>query len=398
MLNYYYWYSIITSLILFLYILPFSYFNSKLDISLVILILISIILALILGFNNRNKFYFKLYDYKEEKHEYLPLILIIILSIFEFVYTNDIPLFSVTINQLNSYQEFESIPFLHVFISMLSLYYSVKYVHKAISCQKKRKKNLTAYIIINTLMLMYNMRSFLMISLFIAINLLIAKIRLNSKIKFKYVCFSFVFLLILLYFFGGYGNMRQGYDWNDNSYIRKLGMYYDWPFFIPEQYMWSYSYITSPLANLNYNVANEKNIIDYSKYLFVFFPESISKRLPGYDTRSQCKLIRSYFNVSTGYCNSYSNGGLFGVIIFWLIIMFFPLFFLQYNSVVYKSNNYMIWLSIHGSCIAFMFFNNMFAYGGTSPALWMATFLLINKIRFVMKGKNRYDISNITNL
>jgi len=387
MLNYYYWYSIITSFILLLYILPFSYFNSKLDASLIILILVSIVFAIFLGFNNKNKFCFKLYDYKDEKHEYLPLILITILSLFEFVYTNDIPLFTVTINQVNSYQEFESIPFLHVFISMLSLYYSAKYIYKTISCKKNRKKNLTAYIIINVLMLMYNMRSFLMISLFIAINLLIAKIRLNFKIKFKYIFLSFAFLIVLLYCFGGYGNMRQGYDWNDNSYIKELGMYYDWPSSIPEQYMWSYSYITSPLANFNYNVANQKSEIDYSKYLFVFFPESISKRLPGYNNRSQCKLIRSYFNVSTGYCNSYSNGGLLGVVLFWLFIMIIPLFFMRYSSITYKNNNYIIWLSIYGSCVSFMFFNNMFAYGGTSPALWMATFLLINKIKFVMKGK-----------
>ena len=67
--------------------------------------------------------------------------------------------------------------------------------------------------------------------------------------------------------------------------------------------------------------------------------------------------------------------------------MIIPLFFMRYSSITYKNNNYIIWLSIYGSCVSFMFFNNMFAYGGTSPALWMATFLLINKIKFVMKGK-----------
>lgn len=385
MLNFYYWYSIITSFTILLYIFPFSKFNSSMDPLFLVMIIVSILLSTFLGYVNKEKFIYKKADVNLKKQTYLPLVLIITLSLFEFAYLKDIPLFSVVINQTNNYREVETIPFLHVFISMLSFYYSIKYFYYGISIKQNKKKNILACIIINVIMLLYNMRSFFLINFFICLNIYIAQYRLYKKIRKKTYVIIVLLIPLVLYAFGTYGNLRQGYKWNDSSYIEQLGLYDNWPEFIPKQYMWSYSYITSPLANLNYNIKYEQKEFNVSGIFYQILPQSISKRMPNYNKLSTCKLIKSYFNVSTGFCNSYSNGGYIGLIFFWFIIMVFPLLLFNYKEKEYKVNNYYIWMFIYCGCISFMFFDNMFSYGGTSPALWLSTLILINNVKLRFK-------------
>ncbi len=383
MLNPFYIYNIITIFVCTLYILPVSEFNTNLDIFLIILIISSLIISLILG--NIYKQYFQYHDAEEnlKKGKYIPLIIIVFLSIFEFWYTKDIPFFSTTINGIKEYKEFESIPFLHMFTAMLSMYYSIVYIYHAISYETNRKLNILSYFLINLLMILFNMRSFFMINVFTALNILIAKLRSNGKIKSKYYVLFLLISICILYLFGCFGNKRQGYDWNDNNYIEALGLYYAWPSKIPKQYMWSYSYITSPLANLNYNIKNNNNSFNIINTIYEIIPVSISKRLPFYKDKHDCILIKPYFNVSTGYCNSYTNGGYIGMIFIWSFIMILSIFTTKYANDCNKKQKYMLFIALLDSCIAFMFFTNTFSYGGTAPALWFSTFMLISRIKII---------------
>ena len=344
MLNYFFWYSIITSFITILYIFPFSNLNAPLDSLLTVLILSSILISIILGVIYKHKFKYVDLDYKKNKYEYLPLIIIVLITIFEFAYARDIPLFSVTIKQVSSYQEFKTIPFLHVFLCMLALYYSTLYMYKAVSYSENRKANIISYALINGMMLLYNMRSFLMFSIFITINLIIAKARRNGKIfSAKRIIIVLFIAGITLFGFGCFGNMRQGYEWNDSSYIERLGMYERWPSFIPKQYMWSYSYITSPLANMNYNI--KINNVDYSitGAVMQYIPESFSKRIFT-GKHNKCILQKNYFTVSTGYCGTYASMGYIGIIIFWLVTMLFTLLLFRYSMNIEKRKEYLFLL------------------------------------------------------
>ena len=68
--------------------------------------------------------------------------------------------------------------------------------------------------------------------------------------------------------------------------------------------------------------------------------------------------------------------------------MFFPLIIInKYSDKPEKTNEYIIWLSAYNACISFLFFSNMFNYGGTAPALWLSTYLLLRKFKFVMKSR-----------
>lgn len=386
MLNYYYWYSILTGLILGLYILPFSGLNTSLNIVLLILILISIIVSIILGTIFKDAFVFKPAKYKKSKYYYLPMIIITLLFVFEILYIKEIPFITVTIKHINNYQEYESIPFLHMFLAMLCMYYSTKYIYHAISYEKNRKTNVMFYIIINIFMLAYNMRSFFMISLFIFVNLFVAKLRTNGiKVFNKRIIKLLLVVFIALFLFGGIGNMRQGFKFNDSSYIEQIGRYNHWPSFLPKQFMWSYSYITSPLANINYNILIQNSEKNIEGFIYQLIPDSITKRIGNPDNIRECSLITQVFTTSTGYCRPYSNFGFIGIMFFWVITMCFPIFTFKYINIRKKYEDYIIFISLYCACISFLFFANMFTYGGTAPALWLSFFVLINVIYFKKK-------------
>ena len=387
MLNYFYWYGIITSLIFGLYIIPLSSINSSLKIPFLIVVLISIILSFILGKIFNKYFEFKSAEFKKSKYSYIPMAIIAFLFVVELIYTREIPLISVTLKHISDYQEYKSIPFLHMFLAMLCMYYSVKYIYHAISHKEERRKNILCYVIINIIMLLYNMRSFFMISIFILLNLIVAKFKTDGKkISFKYIISIVVIIITILYLFGGFGNMRQGYKFKDSSFIEKIGRYEKWPAFIPKQYMWAYSYITSPLANLNYNISINNNTFNVSGYMYEYLPTSITKRLKNYDNANECKLIRTAFTVSTGYCDAYANSNIAGMCIFWLITMMFPAIFFKFRDNDIKAEKYFVYLLLTNACISFMFFSNMFAYGGTAPALWFSIFTLINNKKIVIRN------------
>ena len=388
MLNYYYWYSIIASVIFGLYILPFSGLNSNLNGFFLILIILSIILSIILGTIFKKSFVFMPAKPINKKSFYIPMIIILILYIIEIIYLKEIPFISVTIKHIDKYQEYQSIPFFHMLLAMLCMYYSTKYIYHAISYKENRKKNILCYFIINILMISYNMRSFFMISLFLAINLLISSLRSNGhKFLNKKTILTGIVVIISLFMFGGVGNMRQGFTFNNSSYIEQIGRYNNWPKIVPKQYMWSYSYITSPLANLNYNIINNNYQNNIEGFIYQLIPDSITKRIGNPDKIKECSLITQVFTTSTGYCRPYSNLGFIGIILFWIVTMLFPIFVFKYRLNKDKQESYIIFISLYCTCISFLFFTNMFSYGGTSPALWLSFILLINKIKISYKRK-----------
>ena len=382
MLNFYYWYSIITSIILGLYLLPFSSLNTKINPYLFILIVLSIVFSIILGKIFNNRFIYKPAIYRKNKFFYLPMVAIVVLYLYEILYLREIPFITVTIKHINKYQEFESIPFLHMFLSMLCMYYSTKYIYHAISYKEKRKTNIVLYFVINIIMLSYNMRSFLMISMFIALNLLVAKVKSSDKkILSQKNGRVIIVVLLLLFMFGGIGNMRQGYAFSDSTYIQQIGRYKKWPNIIPKQFMWPYSYITSPLANLNYNITIQNSTKNIEGFVYQLIPDSISKRIRGVNSVNECELITQVFTTSTGYCRPYSNMGLFGIVLFWIIVMFFPIPLFKYYVDKNKYESFFVFVSLYCTCITFLFFTNMFTYGGTSPALWLSILILVSRIK-----------------
>lgn len=395
MLNCFYWYTIIWGSVLVLYMFDLSSFNIQLDSGLIFFIISTSLISLVLGYLFRKIFVFNFEDNFDEKNKKIKkqlrnsLIVLTVLYIFEFLYSREIPIISILITKNSKYGEYYGIPLLHVFIVAITSYYSQKFFYQYICTQKFKKYAIFSYIYTLGLFLLCYYRSMIIINLFMSglmyINYQKTKIK---KFGLKKVIIFTTLISIVLYLYGGIGNLRDGYSWNDNSYIENIGLYKRFPKFIPKQYMWTYSYLTTPLANLNYNIKNNNVRNELSGFAGELIPETLTKRILQ-DKRDNIKvlLIRHYFNAVTGYCTSYITYGYFGMYLlyFWLTVLtMFSLYLVnKINSPRKKTMLYTILIVVY----TFMFFYNTLNYVGISLIFWV-------NICSLFGIKNKKEIGN----
>lgn len=327
MLNCFFWYSVIWTMILILYSFKLTLFNKSLDISLLLFILFTIIISFAIGYFNKGRFKYskKAIDYGSK-----PIIAIIILFILNFVYAKSIPLFSI-ITGASAYREFNSIPIIYVVLNGISFYYGINYFNAYLNLNNHKRRNLIYFLIINVLYLLVFSRSTILFLMLSALILYImykrkttTKGKKTNKKKYTLIIIS---IFLILYIFGALGNIRSGFKYNDNSYIQRIGLYTKYPDFLPKQFMWSYSYLTSPLANLNNNISKHKNVnFNFQGVVSELINRTISKQLfpnlkYGEEAVLSVGIEKEYFSASTGYFLMYTYGGFLGLFVQYIILL-----------------------------------------------------------------------------
>ena len=382
MINFYYWYAIITSGTLILYMLPLSDLNKPLDPTLFGLIISSILISIILGYKNKKMFIIK-EKQSDYKWNYKPIIIITSLTIIDFLMLGNIPFFGVLFDKNFIYTK-NATPMLHVLVIMLYFYYFNIFTYRFFFSNKYKKKNLMMIIYIVFLSVLYNTRSFFVMAAFVIINLWLYKKKNSIKRKNKILIIlgTIVVVSLIALLFGMYGNKRSGYNYTDSKFIERIAKIKNWPSFIPKEYIWAYAYITSPLANLNYNIMINNTEMSFPGFIDQIVSKSISKRLIDEDKIVKSILIDPHFTVSTGYIGSYNNMGIPGMVVYWIIIFIFPILLYKYiKKKEYVNEYYYCYLLMYCICIVFNFFDNMFSFGGTTPCLYMSFILLILSLR-----------------
>ena len=113
---------------------------------------------------------------------------------------------------------------------------------------------------------------------------------------------------MLLIGIGIFGNIRSGFGWNDTTYITAIGRYTDaYPTYLNDNIKWTYTYLTSSLANLNYNVSTFAGGGYSLQTLIDFVPETFSKHALAQQLDIRYQV--TYLNASTGYIGAYYLGG-----------------------------------------------------------------------------------------
>ena len=196
-------------------------------------------------------------------------------------------------------------------------------------------------------------------------------------------------VLFGLWVFGVLGNIRTGADWNDSSYIYYLGLYEDrWPDFIPKEYCWAYSYLTSPLANLNYSLTKAVQV-DPINFVYDFLPMMLAKRLPMYEV-VHAPLQVSYFNVSSVWSNYYMHLNLIGLYFGYLLQMLVLEIWTTLARGTQFENLMMAYCS---ECVILSFFVNSFAYPTMGYPAVMLVFVCLweraNNKKGTTKGLSR---------
>lgn len=368
MLNFFFMYSIIWGVILLFYSLGWSDLCEDLHPSLKFFFFITISVSLVLGIIYRKHFKYKESSFLPQRNKWIPWI-IVGFNILEFIYCRQIPFVNILFGggTYEGHEGYTGIPTLHsIFIAFGSFY--AQYLFYRFLCNKKEKNVLRDYfiILISIYLLQFN-RGGLMISFFMSVLLYLAKNtdKIKSGINKKTIISGVAFLLFVCWGFGVLGNIRHGYLFNDSSYIERVGRFNEkYPTWLPKQFMWPYSYIVTPVANINYNVSHSTYESNTIGFVMSFVPDFLERRIYSGKINSP-ELVEKYiFNATPGFGTAYVNAGIKGMYILYFVLLFGNM--MCFKLLPIKYNYRMTCLAIMNIIVIFQFFTNTLFYSAIS--------------------------------
>lgn len=371
--NPFYLQGITWTIVVSIYGLGWSDLYPKLSVELSFYLLITIIIYISFGyyFQKKRKFIYKKNEINQKQQNNIvrSLQFLYILFFIEILFTL-CPLWSYLTTGETDYTEF-GLPYIHVIIVAgfsIICWFSF---HGLISTENKLiKKKLFKYIVLGIIpfIIMFNRGGIMSILLGMGLMYL-----MSIKIRIKHCLYSLLVSLTVLWLFGLAGDMRTDLR-PDQHLILDLGGATDnfknsW---IPPEFFWSYTYMISPLGNVQNNI-NQTKEIDYSlnslseMVLFDFMPVIISKRVaPMIEIEEKHpELVVPNLNVSTVYKNSYNYLGWFGISLMFLFSIFFVIVTIGLAN--FKSPLYITLLTSVNVIVIMNLFNNMFIYMGLAP-------------------------------
>lgn len=318
MLNPFYWYSIIWLIVIALYGLGFSAINTPLALDLQAFFFISTIISFFLGFVLRKIFIYRPLQKKVRITNKLTSIIIII-SLAELIYARQIPLISIARGQ-SEYGDFTGIPLIHTLLINFIILYSTYLFYIFIETHEKAILNKIILQLLPVLLMFQ--KGVLILCIFIFVNMAIAKLRINYKVfSLKNIIIICLVLFLVLYINGILANIRSGFSWNDSSSIYETALITHWPKFIPQQLIWTYTYITTPLGNLNQILNNFSGSIHYDQLVASILPVTFVKQVTpmSISNLDYNILLVPAMNACTGYLSVALSGGIVGI--YFLTIM-----------------------------------------------------------------------------
>lgn len=342
-------------------------------------------------------FFSKLYNYffppgtfqKPEVEMNLTIWIIIGLGLMlaDFAYEGVIPIVEILIKKNGyNYVDFEGIPAVHViavtFASFLGLYCWSVFL-------KKPKIVLLMWSLFFTMfpLMLFNRGGAIMNIISMFMIFLFHKTSL--KISIKNILLFVGVLLIGLYVFGLFGNIRSdsenaSKDITDSSFILRVGHASEGfkKSDIPKPLFWGYLYASTPIGNLQHMVENMEPINDSTLFLTQsVIPDFIAKRLEEKIPQKvpEDQLLYPVFNVSTMFASAYKTLGYFGLV---LVFYYFVGFVFLYSLLMKKLNiAKSVGISILMTITIFNLFSNMLTFSGLSfQLIYPLVFWLYKKL------------------
>lgn len=382
--NPFYLYILTFVLIIVVYQFGWSSLYPELSFNLLFFFIITFIISLFLG-GVIDKYNPIIYSSSNGNKDIKRTILAIYILLFvEFVYTKGIPLVLIFRNPEYNYVEF-GVPTLHPILATFTSFYTVYVFHVWLS--ERGIKNLSHLLILLLFPILIYNRGMLLISL---VSCLVVFLMSIKSIKLKTFAYISIVVAVLLYFFGVLGNYRMVKNSTNDYFLEVAGANDSFKNSrVPKEYFWSYIYITSPLANLQNNINENKpeqiNVKDFVATELT--PDFISKRIVKviHAERGEVSQIIHFLNVGTVYARSYSLLGWIG-----MYLMYFMLtsFIFLYLIVLKRANKYYVTgISILCTFVVFNSFTNMIYFSGVSFQLAYPILLGIFKINIRKKDK-----------
>lgn len=299
-----------------LYELGWSSLNIPLTTDLVVFFTATIIISLVAGMRKNRQKPFGIVWKKR-----VPIVTIGLAVGFslDWIYQGGLPLFQnyLGYNPNLSMQPVTGIPVIHVAL-IATILVAIPYLYYLYESSGD-KKILFEICVLLFVLFLNKSRGYLVFAI-ICMALIYLRLRYTAlrQISPKLILATVIMLLALFFFISVAGNVRSGYAWYDCSYIREAGRFDNYPSWLTEHFMWGYTYITSCLGNLAYNI--QMGNISYSipELLYSFLPESLSAgklAMPIYEVL--------HLNACTGFISSACAYGIPGLYLFYFIQMGF---------------------------------------------------------------------------
>jgi len=359
-------YAVIGGGVLFLYSLGWSELYAPLEPGLLIFFTGTIVVSVVMGMRLQTRLRSLPPEGPAvEAHRAPKSVTMVIVAGFlgQFAYLGHAPLTdNLILHAGYEYGDFPGIPGLTVLLVTFSIFYSTLLAYRASRAVGRRRLSLAVqFIAIQSMFLLLLSRQAILLCLVMAAFLFLSRTRLTGRRVFV----AAVAAVVVMYSFGGLGNLRSGDGFNDSSYITQFSIVSaSFPAAVPGQFLWSYMYIVSPLGNLNDLVGNVPPTYSYSDMVVNMFPDFITKRLfPDFDPTTPITV--PYFNVSTGYSAAWKFNGYLAL---WATFIVLMVIASGAPRLVRPSWERATWAVACG-IVVFMFYNNALSYSGVSLAL-----------------------------
>lgn len=385
--NPYFLFSFIFLVVLLLYQLNWSQLTRSISWQLLFFLTLNILLFLFLGYQfDKQKIENpdKIYKYKKS---YIYLSVFIIIGILiEGIFLKGYPLFN-SIGWGNiQYIEY-GIPVFHVLLLTVSYFFSLVLFECLIHIPKEKKLYLSLGISLIPFILTINRGMLVMI----VISCICLYAQYNRiVVRKKLILIVTIGALAFFYLFGLFGNYRINSDYQqkrniiDSTIIMDVGEASSSfrESYIPKPFFWTYTYVTSPLSNLQHNMNEHKkngnqekdNLFDFIKIMFL--PDTLSKRMN--PTVIHNYQVRTELTVGTSYYEVYPRYGWMGMYIYLFVVSIFPFIYL---GLIKKFATEYINIGIALLCTIYslFFFTNFLSYTGLMFQLIFPFVLIFEK-------------------
>lgn len=362
-LNPFYWFAVVWSGVLLLYPLEWTEAYAPLCGGLRAFFLAVIALSLVAGYFLGR--YLKRVTFAYERPRYPRFWIAVILAGYaaDFIYARSVPLFDELTNSPNTYMDFHHLPIVHVLVVTFSMFFGI-YMFYCFLQEKSLRFRLEylVYVLLVLLMfaLLYNRGGLLMLA-FIFFTILLSRCR---KIRPRHIALAAVLVLVLLYLFGVFGNVRSGSHWRDTSYLISVAniRVEKVPRFLPKPFLWAYVYLISPLGNLNNLALHFTPTGQFTGVLSCILPDALGTRLFPEVGNVELPRVLDNLTVSCGFAEMYYFGGYPAMILHFAYMILLVCVLLR--CALEQPRYFFTIGSLCCAVTAFMFFDNYLNFTG----------------------------------
>lgn len=231
------------------------------------------------------------------------LILWIIITVFESVYSGGIPIFWYLNDVAKTYVDF-GINGIHGFANAIYMIICLNFLY--LYFLKRNRSDLYFLLVLLIWPILVISRQVLIVAILELFFLLMLQVKVNRKFFFKCI----VGCILLVFGFGWLGDFRSGKE----AFLRLAQPRYEWLENMPSGVLWVGLYVTTPMGNMKYMIENTEPNYDLSRTLGRLLPTPIREKVFD-DVDTGNDLVTPAFNVSSYMYEFYKD---FGVIYIFL--------------------------------------------------------------------------------